>query len=406
MTTVLIAAGCIALPVWVTLMDANIRKRIEYTKKTLFFITFATKAEIMNDIWNEICFELKNCIQNNVLEKEYENAICNCMVLLGWKKFRGEIVTQYPVQAGHENKYADIVVLQDNIEQFVIEVKRPTHILQEDDERQLFSYMRLLKHQVFFGLYVGDRIRLYYDDATSQGFPEQVFSVKIEENNPDGLKFVELFSKDSFNVQALTNFSKEQKNIFQKRKQIQDEVAKILSDTSGQVFKKALKEKYLSDGHSDEWVESVLNQISLSVSPLIKEGQAVETFTTEKSISDPILQVNRDKDKTKYGFLGSKPLAKRNFVFNIVKYFVSKNPKTYDEYEKIFNVLKPDSLGVIRKYDSLSPNQMIRYFTKEEECLRSTDGIKFVVCNQWGKPKMNSIIRFANSQGYNVVEYK
>lgn len=66
----------------------------------------------MNEIWNEICFELRTCIQNNVLEKEYENAVCNCMVLLGWKKYRGEIITQYPVQAGHENKYADIVILQ------------------------------------------------------------------------------------------------------------------------------------------------------------------------------------------------------------------------------------------------------------------------------------------------------
>ena len=76
----------------------------------------------MNDIWNEICFELRACIQNNVLEKDYENAICNCMVLLGWKKFRGEIITQYPVQAGHENKYADIVVSQDGTERFVIEI--------------------------------------------------------------------------------------------------------------------------------------------------------------------------------------------------------------------------------------------------------------------------------------------
>lgn len=47
----------------------------------------------MNEIWNEICFELKERIQNNTLEKEYENAVCNCLMLLGWKKFKGEIVT-------------------------------------------------------------------------------------------------------------------------------------------------------------------------------------------------------------------------------------------------------------------------------------------------------------------------
>ena len=56
--------------------------------------------------------------------------------------------------------YADIVILQDGIESFVIEVKRPNHVIQEEDEKQLFSYMRLMKHRVAFGLYIGDKIRL------------------------------------------------------------------------------------------------------------------------------------------------------------------------------------------------------------------------------------------------------
>ena len=72
------------------------------------------------DIWNEICFDLKQCFQNHVLEKEYENAVIHCMALLGWKKSRGEIQSQCPVQTGHEKKYADVVILQDGIEQFVI----------------------------------------------------------------------------------------------------------------------------------------------------------------------------------------------------------------------------------------------------------------------------------------------
>ena len=50
-------------------------------KMNMFFIIFAYKNRNMNDIWNEICFELRACIQNNVLEKEYENAVCNCLVL-------------------------------------------------------------------------------------------------------------------------------------------------------------------------------------------------------------------------------------------------------------------------------------------------------------------------------------
>ena len=67
----------------------------------------------MDDIWNEIFLELDDCIKKDVSEKDYESAICYCLKLLGWKKYNGEIVTQYHVQAGHETKLADIVVLQD-----------------------------------------------------------------------------------------------------------------------------------------------------------------------------------------------------------------------------------------------------------------------------------------------------
>ena len=45
MTTVPIAVVCIALLVRVTLTNAKIRKGIEYTKKCLFFITFAEKRK-------------------------------------------------------------------------------------------------------------------------------------------------------------------------------------------------------------------------------------------------------------------------------------------------------------------------------------------------------------------------
>ena len=371
----------------------------------VFSLTLQIKSR-MNDIWNEICFELSTCIQNNVLEKEYENAVCNCMVLLGWKKYRGEIVTQYPVQAGHENKYADIVILQDNVEQFVIEIKRPNHILQEEDERQLFSYMRLLKHQVIFGLYIGDKIRLYYDDIASQQLPEQVFSIDIEENNPDGLKFVELFSKDSFNVQTVTDFCKEQKMIFQKQIQIQNEIAHILSDTSGQIFKDALRGKYLSEGHSEEWVESVLNQIALTVSSSAKERQRTEVLLPVSTEKQSLSETKNDRDYTKYSISGGEPLAKNRFVLAVVRKFVNEHPNTYSEYAKIFNALKPDARGVIKEFDSLLRNQIRNYFTGESECLISQDGIKFVVCNQWKIQTIQPIIRFANLQGYNVIEYK
>lgn len=352
----------------------------------------------MNDTWNEICYELKSCIFNNALEKEYEEAFVNCMRLLGWKKSKKEISTQNVIQVGHEKKYADVVALQDGIEQFVIEIKRPGHVLQPEDEKQLFSYMRLLKHQVPIGIYVGDDIRIYYDDVSTQQYPECVCSIEIVENNPAGFQFVELFSRDNFRLQHLVEFCKKQKARLDEQNQIQAEVQKILSDEKGSTFKELLKEKYTHSGYSSEWADAVLEQITLNVSPSVR-NQSIE-------VTPKILGVStgdrKNRDRTRYSILGGKPLPKNRFVLEVVRLFVKNNPKTYHEYVGILNPLRQDSFGTI---EQLSKANETRYFMAEEDRLQSLDGVIFVVCTQWGISNIAPVIQFANEQGYNVIPF-
>ena len=91
-------------------------------------------------------------------------------------------------------------------------------------------------------------------------------------------------------------------------------------------------------------------------------------------------------------------------MLNVVRQYVNENPKTYSEYAKIFNALKPDAQGVVKEFDSLLRKQYRNYFVGEKEYLISSDGIKFVVCNQWSISNISPIVQFANLQGYNVVE--
>ena len=356
-----------------------------------------------NETWSEICYVLGSGIKDSVLEKEYENAVVNCMMILGWKKFKGEIETQYAVQTGHEKKYADIVIMKDGMEQFVIEVKRPVHVLQEEDERQLFSYMRLLRHKVSFGLYIGDKIRLYYDDDSSQQFPEPVFSVEINENNPDGITFTELFSKDTFDTRTLTEFCKKQKDAISEKNRINEEVNRLLADDTGQTFKDLLRKMYLEKDKSKEWSDAVLSKIRLEVSPANDRVAMKQTLQIK---TDMPLASFKPHDRTRYGLLGSRPLPKRKLVLEVVRNFVKNNPgKTYDEYSGILNRLRPDSQGVIRPLDALSGKRLIRYFTEEHNRFLSSDGVIFVVCNQWGDFNIEPVVKFAESQGYDVVRY-
>ncbi len=352
---------------------------------------------VMEEIWNEICYELKYCIQNNALEKDYEQAVVNAFVLMGWKKFRNEIITQYPVQVGHEKKYADIVVLKDGIEQFVVEIKRPGHILREEDEKQLFSYMRLLKHQVFFGIYISDRICLYYDDDSSSKMPELVFSVDLIESHVKGIQFVELFSKDSIDVSTLSMFCKKQKGILVKQKQIDQEIDRIMEDKDGLLFKNLLKEKYINEGYSVDWADNIINNICLKVSRVCEvDNNRLDFLNT--GLYDMQIESNiRTRDKTRYSIMGGEPLAKNRFVLEVVRRYVKENPLPYSEYNRVLNMLRRDSLGVIKTLDKAKKN---RYFMDDR--FYSSDGVAFVVCTQWRFDNINPVVEFANSMGYQV----
>ena len=369
------------------------------------------------DIWNEICFDLKQCFQNHVLEKEYENAVIHCMALLGWKKSRGEIQSQCPVQTGHEKKYADVVILQDGIEQFVIEMKRPDHVLSKEDELQLFSYMRLLNHQVSFGLYIGEKICLYFDDVNLPDRPEQVFSVDIVEDNPGGLKFVELFSKESFSINALSDFCKKQKSIMVEQKQMQEEVERLIKDRDGSIFKELLKKKYLKDGRSEQWVDNVLDQFRVTVSRAITndENSVQPKFVVEKSWKEEsysqeqaIKNDGKNKQRDFFSINGMGRFSKRRCALEVVTQYCREKELTYGEVELVFNEKIP---GLIMQYDKIIEKQQgsddntkdSRWFFNDP--LKSFDDVEFLVSTQVGdgcKIGFDDVVRLASALGYDI----
>ena len=357
----------------------------------------------MNDIWNEICTDLQDCIRRDVLEKEYENTIANCMRFLNWRKSEGEITTQYPIQVGHETKLADIVVSSDGIEQFVIEVKRPNHCISQEDRKQLLSYMRMLKHPVKFGIYIGENIRLFYDDLTSE--PTEICTIDISPTDPNGAKFVDLCHKNTYNPQAILDFYEDLKRKQAEEQQKQEAINSLRNSLNSDVVKEALKEKYLREGYTEDVIADVFGQIDIHVTP----HNSCPDTPANVSIPTPIQNIrhapatqNSVFDTTHYTISGGAPLNKRQFVFEVVKRFVQQHPMTYKEYVQIFNTL-PGLKRMIRTLDEVQgTNYWIRYFTEERKRLRSTDGITFVVYNQWGIFNINTIVDFANKQGYNV----
>lgn len=349
----------------------------------------------MKDIWNEICADLQDCIKRDVLEKEYEETIANCMRLLKWRKYDGEIITQYPIQVGHETKLADIVLSSNGVEQFVIEVKRPSHTIQEEDKKQLLSYMRMLKHPVKFGIYIGENIRLFYDDLTSE--PTEICTIAISEDDPNGIKFLELCHKDNYTPQAILDFYEDIKHKQAEEQEKKDTVAKILNDREGEGFRELLREKLLIEGHADEWIDDVFGQFKIMVSSTIVP-QSATTKVTEISYTKAPIN-HGEKDNTKYNIFGLRNLSKGKFVHAVIKHYVQQFPMTYNDYVHVFN--QKGNRATIKLLAEVT--DPIRYLMQQEYHLLSVDGKLFVVSTQWTKTNIQFMEEFALQQGYSFT---
>ena len=126
----------------------------------------------MKENWLEIYDILSYCINNGVMESTYQREIENCFKILGWRKTNSTLQSQVTIPIGSNNFIRPDIVLQkenDNgniVPVIAVEIKRPDNIRSERQELQLFSYMRQLR--LNFGLYIGEKIQLYYDARTTK----------------------------------------------------------------------------------------------------------------------------------------------------------------------------------------------------------------------------------------------
>ena len=120
-------------------------------------------------------------------------------------------------------------------------------------------------------------------------------------------------------------------------------------------------------------------------------------------------------DHTKYCINGSDPLPKGRLAVRIVKEYINKYPSlTFNEIKQVF----PDELipstyrsqGLIVSVDDLknSPLDPVYrnkryYFDTKDFWLKSSDGVYFVVNNQWDINCINNIINIGREVGFDIT---
>ncbi len=156
--------------------------------------------------WNDIAIVLQDCQSGKILEKDYQPKIEEQFKLLGWSVYYGCIESKPELETANTSIYPDIVLKKEGRRVLPIELKRPTNRLKKKNERQLFSYMKQLELRV--GLYIGEKIQLYYNAPDDDEAPHSVLSTRFEPESEEGILLCDLLSYEHFDSTTLENFCK------------------------------------------------------------------------------------------------------------------------------------------------------------------------------------------------------
>lgn len=363
----------------------------------------------MLDKWNQFVYYLCEDKKRNVDESKYHKGIEERLELLGWMKFKEEILHKQNVPIGNGGFIQpDILIQKDEKNQFVIEVKCPSHIQKEKDINQLVSYMRQLK--LTTGIYIGEHIEIFYDQPESD-IAVSVLKIPLELNNKRGAKFIELFSKERFDKDCIVEFCESRIKEMQHEESLNKIKDLLVNDSQEQIMtgmRMYLMEKY-GDSFSEEDIVRMLKSLRFSVTPT--DGQIANVtivppsnVSQKHSINPP--EATHKHDTTLYSIDGGSFLNKRRFVYQLVKLYVEQHPFTlYSELEKVFPPSVQGSYGVICDINVIRKKGIedYRYFTKDDELLQSVDGIIFAVSTQWGITNTTKFMNLAKSLGYNIT---
>lgn len=108
------------------------------------------------------------------------------------------------------------------------------------------------------------------------------------------------------------------------------------------------------------------------------------------------------RDRSKYKFAGNL-YGKAQLVLAVVQKYLKDHPKaTLDSIQEVMKAGSYPLVTTVQKAKKISGDHQ-RYFFGEDKILKTADGKKVVVCNQWGINNINSFIELTKKLGYRVA---
>lgn len=154
-----------------------------------------------------------------------------------------------------------------------------------------------------------------------------------------------------------------------------------------------------------ELILDMLNRIvKLEKEIEILKGKNEKVENPMPSVS-VVEEKSTQRDKTRYMFNGNVYL-KNKLVLSVLQDYVANNMEvTCYELKSAFDKSLQGSIGVV-EYEDIAKQRkdyQVRFFSKEDEILRLSDG-NMLVCSQWGILNIPNFIKRAEQLGYKIEQ--
>ncbi len=237
--------------------------------------------------WNELNFILSEKINSIISEADFERYVIEALRILGWSEFLGDLKIRQSVNIGASNRVTpDIIVKSGDKNLFVIELKQPSLTFNSEFTKQLTSYLRILKLE--FGIIIGEKIQLVYDGKLTENNEAFIFEeIEFKRNNSKGVDFVNLFSKENFDLAKIENFVTGKLEERKESKIVKQLKEKLLSDNFIEELKDTIKVELLTE-YDEKIVEIILDQISIKISDKVSEESTEKRLDIQNSLQEKI----------------------------------------------------------------------------------------------------------------------
>lgn len=337
-------------------------------------------------IWAQLCKYVAECKRANQKEKDFENKIdLFFQAYLGWKELNHDLERQVKIEFAHTKGYADIILFYEGKEEIIIELKKPNNVQIGENIRQLTDYMK--QKRCNFGLYIGEKLELYYDEddkSKKRVDPVLVTSIDFAESSKEGTELVALLSRDSYSSDTLEDYCQKKIKLTQ--------VAKYWSSKEGvnSIYQYILTHSQLPETLIDSLSSLLSINITLNENREVKAIKGGNTVPVEKpkKEADKVTKEYEGGDKTLYSLDGVNYVRKSRFALMLTKAIMQRFPSiTYQELKEILPLHSNTNHTLLTKdkWLGVTDDARKRYCRKEGDLLRDVNGVEFYVSTQWTK---------------------